>query len=62
MRFVKVAGYGVAGWIVGAIGGVVIPCFWLFPESNMCGIYGVVTCPIGLVAGTIVGLRVTRVK
>ena len=62
MRSLKVVGFGVAGWIVGAIGGVVVPCCLLFPESNMCGIYGVVTCPLGLVAGLIVGLRITRAK
>ena len=37
------------GWIAGYFLGVIVACDWLYPTSNLCGIYGVfISGPIGL--------------
>jgi len=42
----------VAGYFVGAIVG----CNWLYPTSNLCGIYGAFfTGPVGFIAGAVTG-------
>ena len=46
----------VIGLVVGYFVGVHIACDWLYPTSNLCGIYGVfLSGPIGLVAGAVLG-------
>ncbi len=48
---------GVAGYFVGVFAG----CDWLMPQSNLCGIYGMMlTGPIGLIAGAVVGFLKSR--
>jgi len=54
---------GLIGGIVGYFIGVYTACDWLYPESNLCGIYGVfLTGPIVLVCGAVVGWRMSRAK
>lgn len=59
----KILLYGLIGLVVGYFLGVYIACDWLYPTSNLCGIYGVfLTGPIGLVAGLAVGWRARKSK
>jgi ABC-type dipeptide/oligopeptide/nickel transport system permease subunit len=49
----------VAGYFIGAF----VACYWLLPESNLCGIVGVfVTAPLGLLAGLLAGWLISRPK
>ena len=51
-RLLLTIGGGLAGAIAGYAIGVAIGCDWLFPESNLCGIYGaLVSGPVGLLLG-----------
>ena len=46
---------GFVGLVVGYFAGVIVACDWLYPTSNLCGIYGVfLTGPIGFVVGLVV--------
>lgn len=61
MRFLGALVGALIGFVVGYVGGVYVACDWLYPTSNLCGIYGVIlTGPIGLVAGTIGGWMVSQ--
>ena len=52
---------GLAGAFAGYMAGVFAACYLLWPDSNLCGLVGVVvTGPIGLVAGTVAGIYVGR--
>ena len=54
MRFLKILAGALIGMVVGYFIGVYVACDWLYPTSNLCGIYGVfVTGPIGLVSGAV---------
>ena len=56
VRFFKILGGALIGMVVGYFIGVYVACDWLYPTSNLCGIYGVfVTAPIGLVSGAVCG-------
>ena len=56
VRFFKILGGALIGMVVGYFIGVYVACDWLYPTSNLCGIYGVfVTAPIGLVSGAVWG-------
>jgi hypothetical protein len=53
MKIIAIVTGGLIGAIVGYFIGVYAGCNWLYPTSNLCGIYGMlVTGPVGLVAGT----------
>jgi hypothetical protein len=42
------------GFVVGYFIGAFIACDWLYPTSNLCGIYAVfVTGPIGFLGGAV---------
>lgn len=63
MRFLIAAAGGLIGGVVAYFIGVYIACDWLYPTSNLCGIYGVfATGPIGIVIGVIVGWLLSRPK
>ncbi len=49
MRFIVTLGAALVGGVVGYFIGAYAGCDWLMPKSNLCGIYGAVTGPIGLV-------------
>jgi hypothetical protein len=52
---------GLIGFVIGYFIGVYAGCDWLYPTSNLCGMYGMIlTGPLGLVAGGIGGWRVSR--
>jgi hypothetical protein len=54
---------GLIGGVFGYFVGVSIGCDWLYPTSNLCGIYGMlITGPAGLLAGVLIGWRVSRAK
>ena len=56
VRFFKILGGALIGMVVGYFIGVYVACDWLYPTSNLCGIYGVfVTAPIGLAGGAVAG-------
>jgi hypothetical protein len=55
MRFNTAIGGAALGGVAGYLPGVVVACYWLRPGSNLCGIVGVITGPIGLVAGGVGG-------
>ena len=45
---------GIVGLVVGYFVGVYVACDWLYPTSNLCGIYGLFfTGPIGFVVGIV---------
>jgi hypothetical protein len=47
----------VLGYLIGAWAG----CDWLYPDSNLCGIYGALfTGPLGLATGAVIGWRRSR--
>jgi len=49
------------GFVAGYFIGIHVACDWLYPTSNLCGIYGVfLTGPIGLVVGAIGGWVLSR--
>jgi hypothetical protein len=49
------------GTVVGYFIGVYVACDWLYPPSNLCGIYGVfLTGPIGLAIGAVAGWIMSR--
>jgi hypothetical protein len=49
------------GGAFGYFVGVSIGCDWLYPSSNLCGIYGMlITGPVGLIAGAVIGWRISR--
>ena len=63
MKFFAIVGGGLIGAVAGYFVGVVVACDWLYPTSNLCGIYGVfVTGPIGLVGGAIAGCLISRAE
>ena len=63
MRLVKILAAALIGMVVGYFIGVYVACDWLYPTSNLCGIYGVfVTAPIGLVIGAVSGWIKLRPK
>ena len=56
MRLLAAVAGGLIGLVVGYFVGVHVACDWLYPTSNLCGIYGVfLTGPIGLVGGVVGG-------
>lgn len=63
MRLVAVVAGALLGLVAGYFAGVVVACDWLYPGSNLCGIYGVfATGPIGLVGGAVAGWSWSRPK
>jgi hypothetical protein len=58
--FTTLAG-ALIGTVVGYFIGVYVACDWLYPTSNLCGIYGVfITGPIGLAIGAFAGWVTSR--
>ncbi len=48
---------GVAGYLLGAY----LACYWIWPESNLCGLVGAFgTGPVGLIAGGLGGWASSR--
>ena len=63
MRLLAAVVGGLIGGVVGYFIGVFVACDWLYPTSNLCGIYGVfATGPVGLVGGAIAGWMLSRPK
>ena len=63
MRFLAAAAGGLLGGILGYFIGVYAACDWLYPASNLCGIYGVfATGPIGILIGVVAGWWLSRPK
>ncbi len=61
MRILQTLGGALMGLVAGYFIGVYIACDWLFPTSNLCGIYGVfITGPIGLLVGALAGWKISR--
>ena len=61
MRLIPIVVGGLAGGVVGYFVGVFISCDWLYPTSNLCGIWGLMyTAPIGLVVGALIGWMISR--
>jgi hypothetical protein len=59
-RLLLTCGGGLVGAVAGYMIGVGIGCDWLYPDSNLCGIYGaLVSGPVGLVLGVILVWRST---
>jgi hypothetical protein len=59
----KIVVGGLIGGVVGYFIGVFIACDWLYPTSNLCGIFGVfLTGPVGIVCGVVVGWRMSRAQ
>ena len=49
------------GTVVEYFIGVHVACDWLYPTSNLCGIYGVfISGPIGLACGAVEGWILSR--
>lgn len=60
-RVLRIAAAGVAGAVIGYFIGATIGCDWLYPTSNLCGLYGaLLTGPLGLVVGIVMAWRSTR--
>jgi hypothetical protein len=61
MKLVAIVGGALIGGMAGYFIGVTVACDWLYPSSNLCGIYGVfLTGPIGLASGAIGGWLISR--
>ncbi len=61
MRFVVTLVCALFGGIVGYFIGAYAGCDWLMPDSNLCGIYGLMlTGPLGLIVGGVSGWRYSR--
>lgn len=61
VRLVKILAGVLIGMLVGYFIGAFVACDWLYPTSNLCGIYAVfVTAPIGLVIGAVSGWLLSR--
>jgi len=46
----------ILGAIAGIVSGVLLGCFFLFRENNLCGVASIVTAPVGMVLGEFFGL------
>ncbi|HEY7216984.1 MAG TPA: hypothetical protein VH985_01230 [Candidatus Binatia bacterium] len=58
MRIGKTLLGAFVGLVVGYFIGVYVACDWLYPASNLCGIYGVfITGSIGLLIDVVVGWK-----
>ena len=42
------------GGSLGVVGGIILPCL-MYPDSNLCGIFGVITMPTGAAVGGVTG-------
>lgn len=63
VRIVGILVGGLVGFVVGYFIGVFAGCDWLYPTSNLCGIYGVfITGPVGLVSGAVGVWAMSRPK
>ena len=63
MRLVATVVGGLLGFVAGYFIGVSVACDWLYPTSNLCGIYGVfLTGPIGLLIGAVGGWLISKPK
>jgi hypothetical protein len=62
VRILAIIGAAFIGLIAGNLIGVFVACKLLWPESNLCGILGFVTGPVGFIAGGIYGWYLTRPK
>lgn len=61
MKVLAAVAGGLIGFVGGYFVGVHIACDWLYPTSNLCGIYGVLLSgPIGLVGGAVGGWLLAR--
>jgi hypothetical protein len=61
MRLFPTLAGAVIGTVAGYFIGVHVACDWLYPTSNLCGIYGVfLTAPIGLLSGALAGWVMSR--
>ena len=61
MKVIVILLGGFVGLVVGYYVGVYVACDWLYPTSNLCGIYGVFfTGPIGFVVGIVVTWLLSR--
>ena len=63
MRFL----YVIVGALVGGLGcifaGIFVSCTWVYPTSNVCGIWGLTyTAPVGLIGGAVCGWLMSRRK
>lgn len=60
MRALAIILGGLVGMTLGYFAGVHVACDWLYPTSNLCGIYGVFyTGPAGLIVGAVAGWLMT---
>lgn len=63
VRIVGILLGGLVGFVAGYFIGAFAACDWLYPTSNVCGLYGVfLTGPVGLVCGAVIGWVITRPK
>jgi len=61
VRILATLAGGLVGGVAGYFIGVVMACDWLYPTSNLCGIYGVFfTGPLGLIGGAVAGWVASR--
>lgn len=61
MRILALLAGGLIGGVIGYFIGAFIACDWLYPTSNLCGIYGVFfTGPVGFIGGAVAGWFVSR--
>lgn len=61
MRGVAVALGGLIGLVGGYYLGAIAACDYLWPGSNLCGLFGVfLTAPLGLACGMATGRWLTR--
>ena len=60
-RFSAAVAGGLIGAVAGYFVGATVACDWLYPTSNLCGIYGVfITGPLGLLGGAVAGWLISR--
>jgi len=61
VRILAALAGGLIGGVIGYLMGAIVGCDWLYPTSNLCGIFGAsFTGPLGFLGGVMAGWLAAR--